>query len=131
MGNLFKLKEWLTIPEAAKHLAVLFGEKVAKSDVLRLALDGHLKLSVNFVNETLANTGKIVPISEARVSEEFTITDALRKSFAEQSGVAGSVVENSLADTPPNFFAVFGVNQRPIVSSCQRPNLSSLSGRFD
>jgi transposase len=23
------------------------------------------------------------------------------------------------------------VNQRPIVSSCQRPNLSSLSGRFD
>ncbi len=51
MSKLFKLKEWLTLPDAAKHLAIAFGEEVGEADVLRLALDGHLKLSVNFVNK--------------------------------------------------------------------------------
>lgn len=31
----------------------------------------------------------------------------------------------------PVIVLLYGVNQRPIVSRCQRPNLSSLSGRFD
>ena len=44
------LKEWLTVPDAAKRLSVIFGEEVTEADVLRLALDGHLKLSIYFVN---------------------------------------------------------------------------------
>lgn len=54
MSKLFKLREWLTIPEAAKHLSVSFGEEVTEADVLRLALDGYIKLSVNFVNHSMA-----------------------------------------------------------------------------
>ena len=50
MKKLLKLREWLTVPEAAGHLSILFGEDVTEADVLRLALDGHLTLSVNFVN---------------------------------------------------------------------------------
>lgn len=69
MSKLFKLKEWLTIPDAARHLSIAFGEEVSESDVLRLALDGHLKLSVNFVNHTEARCGKIVPIDEAEYKE--------------------------------------------------------------
>ena len=49
-SKLFKLKKWLTIPETAKHLSIMFGEEVQEADVLRLGLDRHLKLSVNFVN---------------------------------------------------------------------------------
>lgn len=61
MSKLFKLKEWLTVPDAARHLAIAFGEEVSEADVLRLALDGHLKLSVSFVNHTMGKCGKVIP----------------------------------------------------------------------
>ena len=65
MKKLFDLKEWLTLEDAAKHLTILFGEEVKVSDVLRLALDGRLRLSVDFVNNTNVRTAKIVSIDEA------------------------------------------------------------------
>jgi hypothetical protein len=69
MSKLLKLKKWLTVPEAARHLAIVFGEEVSESDVLRLALDGHLKLSVNFVNHAKAKCGKVVAIENAKYRE--------------------------------------------------------------
>ena len=60
MSKLFKLKKWLTVPEAASHLSSVFEEEVTEADVLRLVLDNHLKLSVKFVNGTRAKPGKIV-----------------------------------------------------------------------
>jgi len=66
MGKLFNLKKWLTVPETARHLATLFGEEVTEADVLRLALDRRLRLSVNFVNHTQAKPGKVIPLSEAK-----------------------------------------------------------------
>lgn len=65
MQKLLNLKEWLTVPDAARHLGILFGEDVSEADVLRLALDGHLTLSVNFVNHTVGRCGSRVSISEA------------------------------------------------------------------
>ncbi len=66
MSKLFKLKNWLTIDDAAKHLSGVFSEAVNVSDVLRLALDGHLQLSVNFVNGVDVKVGRIVPVARAR-----------------------------------------------------------------
>lgn len=60
MGKLFNLKQWLTIEDAAEHLSTVCGEEVTEADVLRLALDGHLTLSVNFVNHARAKRGKVV-----------------------------------------------------------------------
>lgn len=60
MSKLFKLKKWLTVRETAKHLSGVLGEDVQEKDVLRLALDGHLKLSINFVNHAQARLGEIV-----------------------------------------------------------------------
>lgn len=60
MSKLFKLKEWLTIKETAQHLSVVLGETVEEKDIYRLALDGHLRLSVDFVNHAQAQIGKIV-----------------------------------------------------------------------
>jgi hypothetical protein len=65
LKKLFKLKEWLSVPDAARHLSILFGEDVSEADVLRLALDEHLTLSVDFVNFAIAQCWKIVPLADA------------------------------------------------------------------
>lgn len=64
MSKLFNLKEWLTVADAARHLAIVFGEDVTEADVLRLALDGRLRLSVYFVNHAKARCGKVVSWEE-------------------------------------------------------------------
>ncbi len=67
VGKLFNLKEWLTVADAARHLAIAFGEDVTEADVLRLGLDGHLRLSVNFVNHTQARCGTVVRYTVAEL----------------------------------------------------------------
>lgn len=69
ISKLFKLKEWLTVPEAARHLSILFDEDVSEADVLRLALDKHIKLSVYFVNHARAKCGKVVSFDEVEYGE--------------------------------------------------------------
>lgn len=69
MGKLFSLKEWLTVADAARHLSIVFGEDVSDADVLRLALDGRLCLSVYFVNHAKARCGKVVRYSEPELRD--------------------------------------------------------------
>ena len=69
MSKLFNLREWLTVGDAARHLSIVFGEEVTAADVLRLGLDGQLKLSVNFVNHTKARCGKVVGYDETEWQE--------------------------------------------------------------
>jgi hypothetical protein len=52
------------VPDAARHLSIVFGEEVTEADVLRLALDGRLRLSVYFVNGAYAKCGKVVSWEE-------------------------------------------------------------------
>ena len=66
MSKLIKFKEWLTIDEAANYLKIGFGESVTSADILRLSLDGHLKVSVNFVNHGKARRGTRVSINDAK-----------------------------------------------------------------
>jgi hypothetical protein len=54
MNKLFSLKKWLTLPETSKHLSILLGEDVSEADVLQLALDDRIKLSLNKVNGAYA-----------------------------------------------------------------------------
>lgn len=69
MSKLLKLKDWLTLDDAAKHLSIMFGEDVTKADVLRLALDGKLNLSVNLVNGARARCGPLVSAEKAEFFE--------------------------------------------------------------
>ncbi|MCP3928006.1 MAG: hypothetical protein GY705_02760 [Bacteroidetes bacterium] len=50
--KLLKLKGWLTVSDTALQLSNLFGEEISEADVYKLAIDKHLKLSVNFLNST-------------------------------------------------------------------------------
>lgn len=90
-SKLLKFKEWLTVPEAAKHLSAICEEEVSEADVLRLALDEHLKLSVNFVNHTYAKQGNVVPYREARrrhyhtILNEKDVSDFFEKNMPDSS----------------------------------------------
>jgi hypothetical protein len=53
-GRLLQLREWLTVPDAARSLSLSVREPVTDSDILRLGLDRQLTLSVRFVNEAIA-----------------------------------------------------------------------------
>jgi hypothetical protein len=68
-SKLLKLLDWLTLPDAATHLSLLFGEEVTVAQILRLALDGRLRLSVRFVNSATAYVGRRIPIDEAEFRE--------------------------------------------------------------
>lgn len=68
MQKLFRLKKWLTVPDAARHLTTMFEEPVSEADILRLGLDGHLTLSVNLVNGAMARKGTVVPIENAPIT---------------------------------------------------------------
>lgn len=48
MSKLARLKQWLSLEDAARYLQAAFGENVTETDVIRLALDHRLRLSVVF-----------------------------------------------------------------------------------
>lgn len=66
MSKLFRLKSWFTLKETSVYLSQAFGESVQESDVLRLALDYKLKLSVIFVDGVWAELLK--PVDEDSIS---------------------------------------------------------------
>ncbi len=53
----FKIKDWLSLEEAAKHISLLSGEEITVDWVLKLVLDGELKLSVMLFENKLALMG--------------------------------------------------------------------------
>lgn len=64
MSKLFKLKEWVTIPDAARHLSQIVNELVSEADILQMALDGHIKISVYFPNRAKARIGRVIPYKD-------------------------------------------------------------------
>lgn len=84
MSKLFKLKEWLTVDEAAKHLSSVLGEEVVAADIFRLAIDGGLTLSVHFPDKALGSLGEVVGCE----GEERILTSAeMRERLAESGRV--------------------------------------------
>ena len=69
LSKLLRLKDWLTVPKAARDLSILVGEDVTEADVLQFALEGRLTLSVRLVNRVTARPGKIIPPADAKIVE--------------------------------------------------------------
>jgi hypothetical protein len=92
MSKIYKLKRWLTLEDAAMHLARSLGEEVSVSDLLQLAVDGRLVLSVELVNHATANIGKLVPLEQAAFSVFPSLrsdaTDALRDLSVSAEGLS-------------------------------------------
>ena len=79
MSKLLKLREWSSVGDAAKRLSDKWSERVSESDVLRLALNGQLTLSVNFVIPAMGLRGKRVPVDQTQQApaspQKLPITD--------------------------------------------------------
>ena len=75
MYKLYKLREWLTLPEAAAQLSHALSEDAAVVDILHLALAKRITLAVNFVNHCQAKLGKAVPPANADLMLMRPITD--------------------------------------------------------
>jgi hypothetical protein len=70
-SKLLKLKEWFTVEDAAQILSSATGESVRPRDILRLALDGPLILSIFLVNRAPA---KLTTVSEKKESGDARLT---------------------------------------------------------
>ncbi|WP_454889336.1 hypothetical protein [Serratia quinivorans] len=70
MSKLDYLRKWLSLEESAFYLERMIGEKVAVTDVLRFALDGHLTLSVNLQSPKMAKNVKTCKI-EMQVAAQY------------------------------------------------------------
>ncbi|WP_448110349.1 hypothetical protein [Pseudomonas lini] len=66
MKKIFKLKKWLTLEETVRRLSSVAEEEISLADVLRLALDGHLTISVDFVNHAKGKLWERVPMELTR-----------------------------------------------------------------
>jgi len=64
VSKLFKLKEWVTVSDAARHLSQIVNEPVSEADLYQMALDGHLKISVCFPNRAKARLGRVIPYKD-------------------------------------------------------------------
>jgi hypothetical protein len=53
MSKILKLKQWVTVADAAEHLTLAAGETVSEADLLQLALDSQLLISVYIVSEAI------------------------------------------------------------------------------
>ena len=53
--------EYVTIPEASAYLSETLRKDITEANLFRSALDGHLKLSVNFVNGVKVRRTEVVP----------------------------------------------------------------------
>ncbi|ESL74438.1 TPA: hypothetical protein ACGR6E_001203 [Enterobacter roggenkampii] len=71
MSKLFKLKEWLTVKEAAERLSVSLGEKVSVADCLQLALDEHITISALFNENQHAIHAKVVKTTQRKRFSKF------------------------------------------------------------
>jgi hypothetical protein len=69
MSKLLNLKKWVTTPEAAKHLSKVLGEEVSEADILQLALNDKLQLSVYFPNGFTFNRWETVKKNRFEVDD--------------------------------------------------------------
>ncbi|WLI89225.1 hypothetical protein Q4S45_21425 [Massilia sp. R2A-15] len=64
MDGLQRLRKWFGVEEAAQILTNATGRPVHVADVIRCALDGHLKLSLRLITPTKARAGFRLPSEE-------------------------------------------------------------------
>lgn len=123
MPKLLRLKAWVTVDEAAGYLGMITGEPVTRADILRFALDRHLRMSVNLVNHARVRKGKIVTADELEyhewpVSEFPNIAAQLREMGSAQTTFktpkALRFGETWVAMDTTDAFSISGVHDLPL-----------------
>lgn len=72
LRNFTKLKEFLTLTETAQRISLMFSKQlITIADVLQLALDGHLQLSINLVNGSTASRCARIDYSDPNLEFDY------------------------------------------------------------
>ncbi len=127
MSKLIKLREWMTVPDTARYLSLTLEEEVTEADILRLALDRHLVLSVNFVNGVYARIGRIITqkeLEDNQVPPEMTdafaggapLPDEMRKLFIKHASFLARIGDMLYVFTDKNK-SLDGVWDLPLIGS--------------
>ncbi|MCD9556771.1 hypothetical protein GRJ22_10035 [Photobacterium carnosum] len=77
MSKLFKLKKFVTLEEAKTHLSGALEEQLSVADIYRLALDGHLTISVSFLGIITMSPGRIFEDTANNGSPEMIISKGM------------------------------------------------------
>jgi hypothetical protein len=101
--KLSRLKKWLTLEDSAKYLSLLTREEVTTNDLLQVALQGDITLSINLVNSYPAQIGPKVSLWDARLFRMPLLKElAAGKSFEEMKGEKKRVFIDALVDAASN-----------------------------
>jgi hypothetical protein len=122
MSKLFKLRDWLTLDEAAAHISTVLGEPATVADLYRLALDRYLTLSVDFVNHTYARKGEWLKSDqiEFRLVENDIFTgDKLDIPYSHPSNYEIRVSEDDWITLEEPVVSIKGVWDLPMVGAEQ------------
>lgn len=66
MSKLFTIREWISIEDASKHLSNVFNEHVTIADILTLAIEDRITLSIRFENSVAVRKGEL---SNSKIGE--------------------------------------------------------------
>jgi hypothetical protein len=88
MSGLPEPEGWLSIPEAAQSLALAIGRELGEAELLRLALDGKLPLSIRIGSQSLARCGRVMPCG----ADNF-LADSLTKASPRDAISAASLAQ--------------------------------------
>jgi hypothetical protein len=65
MSKLANLKSWLTLSDTTQYLSEKLKENVSQAALFRLAMDGHITLSIRILEPTMSNIGQAVKADKA------------------------------------------------------------------
>ncbi len=69
MSKLLKLKKWLLLKDAAQYLSAALSEPVKESDILQLALDGHITISIDATQTFYGKRAEVVSSAYAKKTQ--------------------------------------------------------------
>lgn len=79
MSKLFKIKQWVTAQQALDFLTLQLGEEVTPLDLLQLAVERKLKISVKFDHRVPVKLGVTVPYKDVPIVELPSIREGEEK----------------------------------------------------
>lgn len=98
MEKFLALKEWISLEEASNYLSTALSEEITVADIYKLALNGHLVLSVNFPNQAKALLAKSIPYKDVEKIPDFlgeTVTLGIPANCNEKFNHDGSPVDEN------------------------------------
>lgn len=109
--HIAQLKKWLTIDEAANYITKEIGVDVSRSDLLHLATENQITISVKFTSQQHGYKAKYIDIADVKI-KEFIGLDGEKFSYFDAVSGNGRLVE---VDKSEQLFLLDDIFDLPLV----------------